>query len=456
MFLFLTVFITLGCKVKDDTTINILETKPIYNLPEKRDLESEYDKYLMDIELLNFYLINNYINYESMVKKGYSIDGLKEYFTCNYKETVDELHFAELLNNYFKNYIDDGHFSINLGEHKLSTLQKTFLFFADTFVEKKEGKFYVHSSENTNIPVGANIKILPKYLFMYPAKGKNIYRLGILSNEYVNVLTEDLLIDGGTVKETFYKIDNSKLSLNYIEYETDNTTYIQMPSFALSDENYFINDFILCGEKYRDKQNIIIDLRGNTGGEKAVFSNFLINLENEPYVDSYIFGLTKNYGLASPDINVNELNYGNTGFYEYFESNYKNQKVLFREKNTYPSFGYKSNFKGKIYFLIDKQTASSSEIAVWWSKKLFKKNCIVIGQNSSGAVNYQSSFYYELPHSKVAVNLCSTYIKNLDVKEGVGIKPDFWTTSEDLYTTLRILLQDKDLYKIGYILKKYD
>ena len=107
----------------------------------------------------------------------------------------------------------------------------------------------------------------------------------------------------------------------------------------------------------------------------------------------------------------------------------------------------KSAFTGRIFFLIDRNSASASEDIISFTKALFSNQAEVftVGENSSGCIDFGGVLLYQLPNSKINLLLPQTafypFENTIDTwkGEGYGHFPDYWCTDEDMEETLRRL-----------------
>ena len=111
------------------------------------------------------------------------------------------------------------------------------------------------------------------------------------------------------------------------------------------------------------------------------------------------------------------------------------------------------NFTGKLIIIADRNSASSSEDTIQLAKRLFGKDCYLVGEISNGCHAYGGVYTYQLPNGSLAVRLSNVkydFILNSKVIniEGVGFTPDYWSTNEDLLETLVAITGDKSLRKV--------
>lgn len=125
---------------------------------------------------------------------------------------------------------------------------------------------------------------------------ENLQETSVNSRDFLNNLYDEFepyLNDSHFgIRVEFQEADLFSNEMIYKEIETEKSVYIRISSFfqpADNDENKEISDeafrkYIECGIKYKDKENIILDLRGNPGGNSEYSNQFFRNL----------YGMSKN------------------------------------------------------------------------------------------------------------------------------------------------------------------
>lgn len=239
--------------------------------------------------------------------------------------------------------------------------------------------------------------------------------------------------------------------------------------------------FVSFSERWFSKENIIIDLRSNNGGEINYIEAFLyflyfgnyndFNEKQAKKIDDFFETnfFTKTI-FDSPAINFAKLNFLNE--YKVSNSKYhikiakqrlknhkKNPQVKKWKQSANNLIEEKSKFQGKLIFLIDRNSVSAAELFVLSAKLLFgQENVLTLGENSYGSLDYGEIYNYFLPESRMAVSLASErmdFTKDFTQwrGDGFGIFPDYWSTGEDLNETIFLVTNDEamkeKLAKIG-------
>lgn len=458
---------------------NELRETFIASQSEKRKSIITYDEMIFDLNYLIYYFKTAYIGYDKMLKNGFNEEDFFTYFQNKYigQVEIDTYDFYKSLSNYLKDFPDDMHFALQgtVGREYVNLMTKKFTYFSDVFVQKNGNDYFVVETNELNIEIGAKYCSSEDYLFYYPAKGDEVYRVGVVTSEklennkfvfndrqYVVPVKLDTVLPLGTLK--------------YHELETEDSGYVSLSSFFIPDKDSIYrkgaeivyNKFKNIPVKWRNKKNIIVDLRSNTGGRMhegmafvySIFNkNPKINMKN---VDSWIakticcFEETESNTVFSAMKNYLEItNETSNSYYKYCVSKLeKNQNQLFYKINKMEVVKLdklKSYYKGKLIFITDRNTASASENLIYLAKvTLGNEKVIVIGENSLGCFEYVSVFSYLLPNSRLSINLSSRRNSMLNLfsqwhGDCYGIYPDYWSIGNDLNETIFLVTKDNEM-----------
>lgn len=452
---------------------------------EKRKSVISYEEMIFDLDYLFYYLKAAYIGYDSLIKKGYDEEQIRLFFLEKYKDEVNintkDLMF-DIAKQFYK-YINDRHFSLygSLGESINISVSKTF-FYTNTFVEKKENEYFVFETDNVNLKKGEKYLGKEDTIFYYPIKGNDIYRLGIIdfnNPESVNFEFDDKIV-------TLKVFDDGCITwtpmIKYHELETLNSVYISLSSFVLPEKDskfrkgaeIVLEKFANIGNLWRDKENIIIDLRSNTGGRESygqyAFWSFsskkVIPYSEKSHEKMYDFIRNNylNYSCIESPVTISaqlklfettdelKTKYGKSLLKSYKKILENPKKNIYIKKETNLS-NLKLFFSGNVIFLIDRNSMSASENTIFIAKKILgSEKVIVVGEKSAGCAEYWDIKNYLLPNSKIAISLGS--MNNFHFKdflqwhgEGVGIYPDYWSIGEDLNETIFFITKDEEMKK---------
>lgn len=433
-----------------------------------------------DLEYLCYLLSTGYSGYSDMLQNGFRPEKFIQDVLSGVKtkgRRVDTEDFIEQIVKNLKFYINDGHFSFETGIKTERVFTKKKIYWSDIYLEKKNKEFFVKDG-NGLVLNGAHYPADIETLFYYPLKGENVFRLGCLSSEPIESKEFKFngkpvvvpLVDDGVIPE---------VSIKYKELQTVDSAYICLNFFILPNFNSFyysgtevmMKKFVLCGRKFFDKKNIVLDFRGNHGGwlfTPFAFFTWLYNgyVDNDPsdfydIIDSELNKYMNYERIISPaSLQYSYLSARKSKEFSK-ESKYRSKvkeskkkpvrKIKYNAGGEVVLLNGESRFQGKIIILIDRNSASSAENAVCLAKRIFgNDNVVVIGENSSGVAMYYAGIYLNLPRSKVCVNFGTN--RNYEIEsfdlwngEGTGVFPDCWATRNDLNELIYSITKDEEL-----------
>lgn len=202
-------------------------------------------------------------------------------------------------------------------------------------------------------------------------------------------------------------------------------------------------------------ENLIIDLRGNTGGTGALYEKVFSYLTQRPFRDSHYAYTKFNEVPMEEKLVITPLFLSNgvtdkSGLNAYLKSLYpkavqgkyywgddKNPSILPNEKT----------FKGQLYLLVDQRVASAASHLASLIKSY--TNAIVIGKETVGGYyehNGHLPLVYELPNTGIQTGFSIVHViqdaQNLpDQKRGQGIMPHI-----EVHQTDQEFLDQTDVY----------
>lgn len=446
----------------------------------------KYDTYKTDAVFLLNFLEDNYPFFEVKEKKlNYNFLDYKEELIKKISKSKNDTEFIKnvsLTMNLLQN--NHSHISFNslifehsgLYDSNVDLKEKTE-YWADRYLKTfyipeikwkyVQGKYIITKSKNEKIPVGSMItKFNGKSVSDYLYDNKEIYYLLKDSKRNQYYIYEDSYFkrDGSPDNiEIEYKNEKINSTIHYETYSkeledwyygdfinsSDNnivldivnegkTAYIKIRSFNgeyMAKNKANIQDFLL--NECADVDNIVIDIRGNGGGNNQ-FGGFLISaLSDKPlymstydcfrdtkFMDEYYFSKIFNEEITQSQMPKNNYDLNNFRIYDV--------------DITINPYGNSINFQGDIYVLVDDMVYSASEyfISIVKDTKFAK----IIGTTTGGDGLGREPIATLLPNSKIAIQFSSTLSTNSvgTVNEEVHTEPDMYI-EQDLNDYLKYL-----------------
>lgn len=454
-----------------------------------------------DLHALCYIIENQYAGYENMLDLGYDsvdfeVEVSKQFYGENEVYTRD---FVKAVNQALKPYIQDSTFSIYTPDYSSSCVDKKVIHFSDVYVEKRKNGYFIWESGRSGIAKGLSFDDDEDFLFYYPVKGENIFRIGILTEN--DPSSVKVRINGKNTVLSVKKEGSVLVNRNmiYREKETDSSAYLSMTSWnipAMTSTWYegtkrTLEKFMDAAIRFKDKKNIILDIRGNLGGYSYAQEQFFTNL---------FYGITqedneKEFKKLENDIEASKIELYKgaidligpvivqtwkanseyidplTGFNmdedqiwtSYAKMRGDPSKIWYPHYRTKNEIAQsiagsdqkikKSAFKGKVFILVDRNTAAASELTILFAKYFFGKNhqVVIIGENTNGSGEFASPVECCLPASGVSTSMGYVSYKDMFDNypswqgEGVGFYPDYWCMGEDLLDTLIFACGDEEL-----------
>ena len=266
-----------------------------------------------DLDYIKHYMSTCYAGYDDMVEKGFNLDSAIENI---YNNTKKEMHngvvaSSVLITNTInelieKNPLIDSHFSINgAGRYPYK------LYFSDLYFEAKqtasETKYFLTKIQReeidkeesflkkkvplTELPLNLEYTGSTQNLYKWFDGNKIIYRYGVFTNKEINFAYINL--NNNKEKIPVYYFDRLESKTKNQSYkETNKTLYLSLQDFMFdisSDihefhgQKEFQNLLDIAKEKSKNKENIILDLRSNGGGEPIRLSLLFANILYDNY-----------------------------------------------------------------------------------------------------------------------------------------------------------------------------
>lgn len=239
-----------------------------------------------------------------------------------------------------------------------------------------------------------------------------------------------LLLKEKTVFGNKNKIEIKK-TVTY-KKENENTTYLKIKNFETS-QNELANIFPKIIKD--NPKNLIIDLRDNLGGGIEAGFEFGKHIMSGTTEIGYFttnklqnIGFDKDLFEKLPDAEPQTTD----EFIENLKQD-KGAKLIFKNIN-------KPVYLGNIYVLTNKNTASTCEPIVYRLKE--SKRATIVGENTAGAM--LSATIFEISGKyKLFLPIADFYTYDGIRLEGVGVKPNIETKSEDALDKVLEIIKSK-------------
>lgn len=324
-------------------------------------------------------------------------------------------------------FIEDGHFEFNgkgIFNACNSYIDKHFQF------SKHENGYYTIANTNEKLYLDSFSNPGVEMQNYLNDNGNIVYAPG---GEFVSAPASVMqFTNGESVENDFSCLYNKKKDNSLWHVETDNMIFIHDGSFSSkkgSDQNQKLADL---GAVAKDKDYIVLDIRGNGGGTAdgvVVFLDYVLNGYTSRSIGKV--GTDQYHGVLSKTLDnmlISKIS-GNSG------SKFSGNKVNTREKS-----GSTVNYNDKtIVLLVDKGTASSGEEAL--NMMYYINNTIVIGTSTAGAQYTNNPYTMVLPETGMTVTIpAGVYRESNENVERTGYVPDIYTDNSRASTSVANML----------------
>ena len=362
----------------------------------------------------------------------------------SYKE---EITISELEQIILKNlsFVQDGHFTVNF----VSPLNHYNFYYSEEFEIEKDRTGYYLNFENENYEIEAIDGNSNVELYIKPSINQNgnlCYYISFLSIDDKQNTLEITLKEKDRYKNITMKLykSNSAFQKNITDvydYSTiDNIPIFTIRSFGDIAE---LEDFMESAKQAHTEDMIILDIRGNRGGQDIVpftwFQNFTGEIPQIQLTTIRLANLINNHITKSV---AETLDYESLSeeFKQLFQeelqiANGKENKWYITEENK--KFVHN---KTKIFVLMDNKVASSSERFIQYLDTL--ENVVFIGTNTSGCYLSLQSIQCTLPHSQIVVTYGDTLNIVNDYIEGKGFEPDIWIGGNEVLERVKVFINN--------------
>ena len=401
----------------------------------------------------------------------------KKKFIDSFENGINQEALVIPLYSFFqKDNFVDGDLCISTNENNWFPSPKNWYYYSDFYFKKSGNQFYVYNSPNKKLEG-------QKYTGSYEDLKRTIKNneivyifAPILSGPYTST---NINISKKNYKIPIYENLRFKNSDSLSFIESYNSLYIRASSFnyieGTENDKVFMKNLSTLNDLLKNKEYIIIDIRGNSGGVEyyprrlleKLYNNgddskndtisIFLNKADSGLVELHSNTISKQEYLLSLASNQSEK------MIKYYKEQYDFQ--LEKEAKYYTSKGKipvsLSQFDlwsidSRIIVITDNYTASVAEKFIGYLYMLNKNNITIIGENTSGSYTYGGNIKYELPNSKIKITLSSQSYKNTEIPrfieswhgENYGFYPDYWFVNNNLNEILYYLTSDNVLMEL--------
>ena len=348
--------------------------------------------------------------------------------------------FSSLLHDHLS-FIVDCH--TNIGNFQYAGHQD---FWYDTHLElTQEGGGYKFATDDTAYTV-VSINGGDPAPFILPSlndQGEPIYRLGLLSSAEPATW---LLTAASETGERQFEIELQRSDFTYYSediFREDVIGGIPVVRVRSFSDRYgdALSQFVKTASSHRGEPVIIIDIRGNHGGNESWPINWIRRLTGERAESVFIFSeLTSKTTMAARanlfsdlyDQNPDVTLYRDDGerhaiIAESFESGTRQPSWV----GPYFPLVHLIPNDTTVILVINGSVASAGEGLVMRLSQA--ENVVLVGENSMGCLTFGNAGTHQLPHSKLRVWLPINFGLYLDkeFREEEGLSPDLWAPAED-------------------------
>ena len=384
---------------------------------------------------------------------------------------ADGLRFTGDRHFIFRARGSEGGKSIQVGKHQDP-------YFADVLVTRSnEGRFELRPT-TPEAPIAGSWFLAAcqggdpeTYLFrtLGANHGENAYLLGVLSDKPTRDLPVSLFAEDGRKRSLKLPLHRGRMSNYRPEYSSafafngEPVPVLQVTTFNARFSPPTIQsqleDWVASASKpeVRTSPCLLVDLRGNGGGQSPPATRWLTTLTTEPMGYGVIERLRSPLmyqAMLNSRLMRHLRNAATRESYESLRSDLLLGDVspLEREyavkRRQWSRTGPRvvpskapSRFEGTLLVLYDAGTASAAEGYIALARQL--KRTVLLGENSAGMYGFGDCLVYYVRHSKVSFQCGHKLFHNAPdaMREGTGFLPDYWLDTVD---PLTLVLQHRD------------
>ncbi len=329
-------------------------------------------------------------------------------------------------------FVQDCHFSI---EGSILCQQQYFWHAANLNFYNADGRYFTwQEGEQWWLTAvdGASPEEMLKLTF--DEQGNPAYLLGLLANSQPEDSLLTFELPDGDILEERVGWETAVFEPPRTTYETYRTgndiPVVVSRSFPSEDEK--LPQFVADASDLANEPIVIVDIRGNGGGNSSWGEQWLQNLTGVTPEGPYIMLALWTETAVQGSINLNTF-WGFGG--DYLEPLRDELARLQQEGGGWvgpyiPEFSPLPNAEQLVIVLIDKGVASSGESFIGYLNQL--ENVVFVGENTYGAGQFGEVTRFILPNSGLPVQFGIKLFFHPDLSnaEGIGYLPDVWVQAD--------------------------
>ncbi len=319
-------------------------------------------------------------------------------------------------------------------------------FWHDTSIEVSRGVsgYQFEMEGDTHDLVSVNGEDPGEFLFpSLNADGDATYRLGTLSMSRPGPLALVARSDEGEREiQVELELSDYRPEGVFREERMGGIPVIRAHSFG---DSYTDNlgDFVLTAERYKGEPYVIVDVRGNGGGNSAWPMRWVTSFT----------GVRPDFNMVWTEMVTRTTMMGRINYFEHIlhfndgvdRDWYESQMAAFRARvESFESGSRKPYWEPQnipdadlipnpttIIVVMDRGVASAGEGLLSYLSGV--QNVVLVGENSAGALTFGQNTYHRLPNSNALVRLpiSLNVFMDLRIREEEGFAPDLWVPAGD-------------------------
>ena len=213
-------------------------------------------------------------------------------------------------------------------------------------------------------------------------------------------------------------------------WENKNASYIYIKNFVSEYLDPYIDDILSFYHQIENYNKLIIDIRGNPGGNYASWINAIVKplIKSQMIFESYVAYRTDEYSDTFRE-SMGITNQVSKSSFSYLPPEVYTDEFKIYDYHHIITPTYEVNFNGEIILLTDNYVYSAAEAFTVFCKQT--GFATLYGTTSGGDGIWEFPTYYALPNSKLVI--CMSSALGLDhtghANEEVRTQPDFYYES---------------------------